>query len=346
LLPDATDTLQRLTASSTRPEDLRTSLLEAVDVLTADAVLSLSYAIAWSDSTGLARLDRELTRRHDFGLTMRSKNARVRASWAVPRLVFAAGQSWRVVGGVLGLEMALASLSLRKIDAAPPRGEPRLLSTNRYSFMQSFGLLDVFALRDPDARAMAEAIARGQQRVAGLTAASRDMAAVIDAIAMDGWRARALRWNVVHAPDQVPGLFSLTELLHLGGGAGLNLHAWGMSALTTLGCLCTLVPSPAARTGLVGRHQFGILPAMVPDLNLRVAVLLHELQLPAALARQVLESALYDFLADVRPLHADDWLAIVRRAQELSRERLADALAAVTASTGPLSPVPSARRLP
>jgi hypothetical protein len=84
----------------------------------------------------------------------------------------------------------------------------------------------------------------------------------------------------------------------------------------------------------------------LPDLNLRVAVLLHELQLPAALAKVVLESALYDLLADVRPIHPDDWLAVVRRARALSRERVADSLAAVTASAGPLSLVPSARRLP
>lgn len=344
-LPDAARTLQRLNATPSRAADLRADLLEAVDTLTADTLVSFCYAIAWSEPAGAARLDRDLPRRHDFGLTSRLQSKRGRTAWVLPRIVYSPGQPWHVEGAVLGLELALAPLALRKIDATPPTGEPRLLSTNRYEFLMSLGLLDVFALRDADAARIADVIARGQRRVDDLTAAS-DPTAVIDEIAMDGWRARALRWNLVHAPDRVASLFSLTELLYLGGGADVDLHQWGMSALSTLGCLCTQIPPPGLQTALVGRHHAGLLPAIVPDLNLRVAVLLRELQMPAALARDVLESALNDLFTNVRPMHFDDWLAVVRQARAVSADRVADALAAATASSGPLAPAPAARRLP
>lgn len=320
--------------------------LEAVDVLTADTLLSLCYAIAWRNPPVTAWLDRELPRRHSFGFRQLTARARARTAWAVPRLLFLPGQPWRVEGALFGLEMALSAQTLRRIDVKAPTRESRLLSTHRYSFALSLGQLDVFALHDADADRIVEALARGRRRVAALTPASADTRVVIDAIAMDGWRARALRWTLEHAPREVQRLFSATELLHLGDGGHLPVDAWGMSALFTAGCLCTKVAPPGLHTALAGRPQMGLVGALVPDLNLRVAELLRELQLPAALAREVLEVALYDLFATVQPLHDDDWLAVVRGAQALSAERVADALAAVTAHAGPLSVADAARRTP
>ena len=321
-------------------------LLQAVDALAADALLSLAYAIHWPDPPGSPRLERELPRRHDFGLTSLSAEVRARRAWSAPRVAFAPGQPVRVEGALLGLEMALASLALRRTAAKPADREPRLLSTNRQSFVASLGLLDAFALRDADAASIADAIRRGQQRVAALTAGSDDVAAVIAQVTLDGWRARALRWNLTYAPDAVTDLFSLTELLHLGGGGDLDVRAWGMSALNAQACLCVYVPRPGLHTALVGRHQIGLLPVTIPDLNLRVAVVLDELQLPAALARKVLDAALYDLLATVSPAHLDDWLAVVRSARAVSREQIEDYLAGVTAAAGPLLPQQAGRRLP
>jgi hypothetical protein len=222
-----------------------------------------------------------------------------------------------------------------------------MLSNHRQAFVMGLGLLNGFALRDADRESMVSAMTRGQRRIAALTPVGRDVAGVIEEIAMDGWRARALRWTLVHAPDRVGALFSMTELLHLGGGAQLDIHAWGTSGLDTFGCLCTHVPPPRLRTALVGRHQLGLLPATVPDLNLRIAMALHELRLPAPLTKHVLEAALHDFLLDVNPMHFDDWLAFVRGARAVRRERIEDYLAAAAAADGPLTPVvATAGRLP
>ena len=345
-LPSTTTVSQPLTQLSARTQDAAAVLLESVDVLTADALMSFAYAIDWSDPQGPARLDRDLSRRHDFGLTALSRVVRARTAWALPRLSHRPGEPWRVQGAALGLDAALASLALRTIALTPPSQEPQVLTTIRESFVVSLGLLNVFDLRDADIDAMAGAVRQGQQRIDALRIAGADVTAVIDEIRMDGWRARAVRWSLVHEPARVAALFSLTELLHLGGGAQLAVHAWGMSALNTLGCLCTHLPPPGLQTALVSRHHVGLLPATVPDLNLRVALVLRELRLPAALAKGVLEAALYDLLVEVSPMHFDDWLAFVRRARTVSPERIEDYLAALTASAGPLSSLPSGRRLP
>jgi hypothetical protein len=76
----------------------------------------------------------------------------------------------------------------------------------------------------------------------------------------------------------------------------------------------------------------------VADLNLHVALTLYELQLPAALARHVLEAAMQDFIDEVRPSDPNDWLTLARAAERLSRERLEDYVASAAAVDGPLAP--------
>jgi hypothetical protein len=132
----------------------------------------------------------------------------------------------------------------------------------------------------------------------------------------------------------------MTDLLYLGGGRDLDIDAWGMSAIGTLGCLCTRVSASAIHTGLTGRHYLGLLATTVSDLNLRVAVTLHQLRLPAALAKTTLAVALQEFVDRVQPSDYDDWLTLIRTSQGVSRERLEDYVAAAMAG-GPLVSVSS-----
>jgi len=86
----------------------------------------------------------------------------------------------------------------------------------------------------------------------------------------------------------------------------------------------------------------GFLAAHVADLTLRIATTLRELRLPAALASGVLAAATQDYIDEVKPVHGNDWLALVRAAQAVSKERIEDYLAALTAVGGPLVPVTTA----
>ena len=76
----------------------------------------------------------------------------------------------------------------------------------------------------------------------------------------------------------------------------------------------------------------------MPDLTLTVAQILKELELPAGLTTYVVSAAMQDFVDEMRPLDADDWLALVRRGQHVTRERVEDYVAAAVAD-GPLLPL-------
>jgi hypothetical protein len=87
----------------------------------------------------------------------------------------------------------------------------------------------------------------------------------------------------------------------------------------------------------------GALSTQVADLNLRIALGLKALKVPAALAKGVLAAATQDYVDTVRPLYPDDWLTLVRGAQAVPTERIADYVAALTTS-GPLVAASTAGR--
>jgi len=68
-----------------------------------------------------------------------------------------------------------------------------------------------------------------------------------------------------------------------------------------------------------------------------VAVVLHNLQLPAVLTKSVLAAAMQDFVDGINPADGNDWLTLSRAAQAIGRERFEDYIAAATAD-GPLLP--------
>jgi hypothetical protein len=69
-----------------------------------------------------------------------------------------------------------------------------------------------------------------------------------------------------------------------------------------------------------------------------VAEWLAELKLPAVLAPGVMSYAMWDLAMSTQMADQDDWLAVVRTAQGLSADRMADHVSALTAD-GPLVPV-------
>jgi hypothetical protein len=297
--------------------------------------MTLAYAQAIGDPEGTALLARNVALRHDFGLG-RDAGGRHRA-WALPRQSFQPGISWHVSGSVLGLDIALASLSLLRLDPDRIGQAPRLAPIEREAFAASMKFMASRQLADTGRDAVARGITRGKERVAVLGRDEGALGVIADAVALDGWRRRALRWLVDNEPERAASMFSLSELLTLGGGADPEtLHAWGMSMLDVSGCPCTRL-MPSSTWGLLaGRPQAGLAASIVPDLNLRIALTLAELKLPAILAGPMLSTALQDFVDEVDPIDVNDWWALARTAAEVPRQRLEDYVAAVAAVGGPL----------
>jgi hypothetical protein len=161
-------------------------------------------------------------------------------------------------------------------------------------------------------------------------------------LTLEGWRRRAVRWMLVHEADRVPSMFSLTEVLTLGGGRAADLHAWGMSMLAVQGCVCSRLTPPGVWPTLLGRPPLGLTASALADVNLHVAIMLKELRLPAAVAKVVLSGAVQDFIDEARPTDDADWLTLVRSARTATRDRIEDYIAGATAA-GPFVPDPGRR---
>ncbi len=314
------------------------SVYELVDDVLADALISVAYALSLGDPQGTTLLAGNVSRRHDFGLSERKSEIRLRAPWTKPEQRFQAGVPWHVRGSLLGLDLGLSSLALRRTSLGPLPEAPTLKSTDKDAFTQTIALLNVFELGDDDRDAIAEAIARGRERIAGLVGHEDALDGIADNIRLDGWRRRAVRWSIAHDPQRVPGLFSLSELMLLGmPQTHPTQSAWGMAASAYDGCICTVLTPPGRWILSAGRWPRGTVATHVADLNLRVAIALAELKLPASLAKGVLAAATQDYVDRVKPLYPDDWLTLARSAQAISTERIQDYIAALTIN-GPLVP--------
>jgi hypothetical protein len=353
--PELQDVLRKahdeLTRAS-RSKDLKRAaraaapLIEAGDELLARTLLSFAYAIDVGDPEGSVLLAGDVSHRHDFGFGVKDSVLRARNAWSLPRQDIAPGVPWHVNGSLLGLDLALAPLALRRLTFDHLMHAPKLTSNERDTFSVSVVLLDPYALRDSDRDAISDAVARGAVRVLEVMTDAPALDAIADELSIDAARRRALKWTLAHDSGRFAAMFTLSEQLFLGGGAalaapggsGVDLNAWGMSALGTAGCLCTRMTPPGRWWALAGRPQLGIVATAMPDLNLHVAARLKELRVPAALARVVMSAAMQDFLDEVQPTDDNDWLTLSRESRVATREQVEDYLASATAD-GPLVPV-------
>jgi len=360
--PNAREALRKVIEELTkdlRSKDLKRAarvaepLVELADALLADVLLSIAYAADVGDPDGTVMLAEDVSRRHDFGFGARETDARLRLAWAVPRAEVTPGIPWHVSGSLLGLDIGLAPLALRRLNFERVLEAPKLTSNERDAFALSVSLINPFALRDADRDAIADAIARGQRRLGALRnggqAAARAAAesafdVIADELTLEGWRRRAVRWMLAHEADRVPSMFSLTEVLALGGGRAADLHAWGMPMLAVQGCVCSRLTPPGRWPTLLGRPSLGMTASALADVNLHVAIMLKELRLPAAVAKVVLSGAVQDFIDEARPTDDADWLTLVRAARAATRDRVEDYIAAATAA-GPFVP-DTGRRVP
>ena len=101
------------------------------------------------------------------------------------------------------------------MDTTRVADAPRLTSNERQTFALGVALLNPYGLTDEDRDRLVDAIARGAERVR--TATNASVQQVADAVALDGWRRRALQWSLLNDAERMTSLFSLSELMYLGG---------------------------------------------------------------------------------------------------------------------------------
>jgi hypothetical protein len=317
--------------------------VDDIDRRLADVLIAIVYAPHQGDPAELFPAAAALYRRHDFGLDRAgiTLEARRRAPWERPRIADTAGQT-RVHGSLLGLDLALARFSVRRLIGDRMPAPPTLNQNDREAVFETATLLNPDRVTDAQMHAIAAALARGQERIA----AQRSNPAALDRLAREAGvsetRRNVISWMVSRDSGAIADVFTLAELMRAGSdvadAAAAPYDAWGTTNEPLAGCYCLAFPDRAAWENFSGRPGAGQIAARLPDLALRLAELLTGIGVPAALMPATFAYAAQDFVDEAPARHTDDGGALVQQARALTRLRVEDYLAAV-AARGPLRPI-------
>jgi hypothetical protein len=203
--------------------------------------------------------------------------------------------------------------------------------------------MDPGAVSDAGRDEIASAIARGRARVAAVTSDPDEIARLVKDAGLNEWRREALAWTAAHDRERLESQFSLLELLWLGSPRNTDavaLDAWGAAMLRVTGCLCLEMPRPGTGDQLEGRPVAGLPVSRGAEVGLRVAEVLAELEMPAALAPGVIAFAMQHVLDSARLAYRGDWSELSRAARALDSSLVGDYIAALAAG-GPLLSAPA-----
>jgi hypothetical protein len=309
----------------------------------AEVLTSIVYAVHLGEPDHPAVSAGNVARRHDFALSDGLLRSSSESTWRFPREERGDRGGWHVVGSLLGLEMALGRLSLRRLDLSAMPSEPTMTTSERTSATFTAAFFAPTPWADKGRDEIAAAIARGQARVASLVPDRGEVDRIAREAGLSEWRREALNWTLEHEREKAPKRFSLGELFWLGSPRAIPaaaLDAWGAATVMLDGCLCLRMPLAGPWETWAGRPSMGYLASGSADVGLRSAMLLSELKLPATLAPAVVAYAVQDVIDFARPAFFDDWTAFQRTARDLPRERLMDYISAIAAD-GALIPMTS-----
>ena len=304
-----------------------------------DALLALIYTPALGDPEGPALLGGDIAQRHNFALDGPAGVRRDHLAWALPHEQVGDGTPWHVEGAILGLDIALARLALRRIADNEMPVAPTINLNDQLTLARTVMVLNPRELTDADRDRLVESIARGRRRVAAAGSNLAEVLALAAEVDLSPAVRQTLRWTLTRTPDAAPTLFSLRDLLWLGKPdlSPAALDRWGIYAEGLDNRLRPAMPSPAPWESFGGRADGGLIATQSPDLTLRMAEETARLKLPAQLVPGLLTFATLDYWHDVDSRFPDDWPAMARQALALSASRVEDYVAAL-AGDGPLRP--------
>jgi hypothetical protein len=305
----------------------------------ASALLTLIYTPALGDPEGPALLGGDIAQRHNFGLTGPAGMRRDSLAWALPQEQVGDGVPWHVEGALVGLDIALARLALRRLADNEMPVAPTINLNDQLTFARTVMTLNPRTLLDADRDRIVASIARGRARVAEAGSNLAAVMALAQEVQLPAVVRQALPWTLTRMPDAAPSLFGLRDMFWLGRPdlAPAALDHWGVFAESLDNRLRTAMPSPAPWDNFGGRADGGLVATQTPDLVLRMAQETARLKLPAQLVPALLMYAVQDYWHDVESRFPDDWPAMTRQALALSSSRVEDYVAAL-AGGGPLRP--------
>ena len=199
-------------AAAAGPEAARLTSEQAL----ADVLTSIVYAINLGEPDGAAVSAGNVAARHDFALSDGTPRSSSDRAWRFPREERSDRSGWHVVGSLLGLDMALGRLALRRLDLSDMPVEPTMTTTERASATLTAAFFVPTPGADRSRDEIAAAIARGRARVAALQPDRMEVDRVARDAGLSEWRREALNWTLEHERDRTLSRFSLAELFWLG----------------------------------------------------------------------------------------------------------------------------------
>ena len=310
-------------------------LIDVLDYLLGETLVAFDYAASLGEAGRGLRSSVDISHRHVFGLATVGGNGGRLVPWRRPLRGGTGASGDAVTGSLLGIDLALSGTRLRRLTAEGLPQTPKLNGNDRETMTETVALLNPRAIDDAALEDIARGIDQGRQRVEKAIGGVESLEALAAEIRMSPSRRGLLAWSARHTSSAVLQLFSLGELFRLGGGQPGSIDPWGTAQDSLTGCWCVRFPDDSALDLAIGRADTGQLGVRLAELNLRVAVLLAELRVPATLFPHVMALATQDYVDSVPLVYGDDWAALAGRAWAISRERMEDYVAAVVAS-GPV----------
>ncbi|HEX2443630.1 MAG TPA: hypothetical protein VHJ77_06760 [Vicinamibacterales bacterium] len=316
---------------------------EQADTLVADAFVSMMYALTLGPASSAAARASNVARRHALrGITAGGGPTSADVAWDIPFEEFGP-RGWMVRGSLLGLDVGLSRLCLRRqLDTGLPAA-PNLNDNDRRTLTDTVRLMAWSDMADADRDALVAAISRGTERARALLAEPSKFAILAAEAGMDETRRTVM--TAIAARDAAAAFDDLwlSELVRIGKPEipADRLNAWGTATLPLEGGLAVRYPAVGDGCLLAGRPAIGMTAMTMPDPTLRVAIALADLRLPAALAPDMLAFVTQFVIDEALTVNSDDRDAIAKAARAVTAEHIVDIVAALTAE-GPLVP----RRLP
>ncbi len=319
-----------------RPAAPADRLVELQELVLGQLLASYAYAVAIGDADAPMLLAGNPADTHDFDVAESGS----RSAWLVAT-TRAVESPQTEHGSILGLERALAVPSLRQTTLAAPGVAPNLAQLDLQGLAEGIAILSPLRLDDQGRDMIAADLRRGRERIRAAVRSPGEIDTLAASAGVERWRRRLMRLASAGGAVVVMSYWSLAEVRSVGhdGPTPPSLHAWGPAQRLVDGSWRTALPARLSMSELGGRIPGdGLLSGQIADLHLRTAEWLAETKLPAALAPGILRSALWDLAMNTRMADLDDWLAVVRAAQAVPADRMADYVSALTAD-GPLAPV-------
>ena len=330
---DVAEAIRRVRPGDRRRIERATQSVRGVaDLVVADALSALVYALAIQDPESPFVMSRELPRRHH--LHPGGIGGQRASVWLVPQERTLEREMRHISGALLALDAGVPQLAMRRFAASRPDREPNMSAFVAAGLQRTAALTSAWSVAADDLAGIEQARLRGVAIVETWRDPESRERSLTDA-GIAGVRAGWLRWSMSRGMS-VTDMISLEEMVRLGKWTPSSRFSWGVGSTPSL-CLCLTLP--AVNWHMRGEpRQPDAAAVTIVEPALRTAVELQRRGLPAALASGVLVLVTTDLIEQsVLPYHSDV-SAIVEAIRRIPSQRFDDYVAAV-AARGPLVPV-------